>query len=124
MLTTPQSSENGPWPAIIVLAITHRARRKVASLSGLSRQRFSALAQMRPQLMSAVPRLREHKRTYRCIVALCNWCRRDGIVWLAPHRPLVAKVSLALVQPSLLIRYSQRTQVLRSRACIVHPIPE
>jgi hypothetical protein len=44
-LTTPRSSENGPWPAIIVLAITHRARRKAARLSGLSRQRFSALAQ-------------------------------------------------------------------------------
>ncbi|MGC2223820.1 MAG: hypothetical protein WA624_16465, partial [Methylocella sp.] len=43
-LTTPRFSENGPWPAIIVLAITHRARRKAASLSGLSRQRFSALA--------------------------------------------------------------------------------
>jgi hypothetical protein len=41
-------------------------------------------AQMRPQLMSAVPLLLEHERTYRCIVALCNRCRRDGIVWLAP----------------------------------------
>jgi hypothetical protein len=40
---------------------------------------------MRPQLMSAVPPLLEHKRTCRCIVALCNWwCRGDGIVWLAP----------------------------------------
>ena len=26
------------------------------------------------------PPLLEHKRTYRCIVALCNWCRRDRIV--------------------------------------------
>ena len=34
--------------------------------------------------MSAVPPLLKHKRTRRCIVALCNWCRRDGIVWLAP----------------------------------------
>jgi hypothetical protein len=42
------------------------------------------LAQMRPQLMSAVPPLLEHMRTYRCIVGLCNWCRRDRIVWLAP----------------------------------------
>jgi hypothetical protein len=38
--------------------------------------------------------------------------------------PLVAKVSLALVQPSLLIGYGKRIQVLRSRACIVHPVPE
>src|SRR6202030_269465 len=83
-LTTPRPSETGQWPAIIVLAITHRARRKAARLSGLSRQRFSALAQMRPQLMSAVPPLLEYKRTYRCIVALCNWCLRDGIAWLAP----------------------------------------
>src|ERR1700730_13588925 len=43
MLTTLRPPENAPWPAIIVLAITHRARRKAARLSGLSRQRFSAL---------------------------------------------------------------------------------
>jgi hypothetical protein len=86
-------------------------------------ERFSSLAQMRPQLVSAVPPLLEHKRTCRCIVALCNWCRRDGNVSLAPLS-LVTKVSLALAQPSLLIRYSQRIQVLRRRACIVHPIPE
>jgi hypothetical protein len=30
------------------------------------------------------PALLKHKRPCRCIVALCNWCRRDGIVWLAP----------------------------------------
>src|SRR5580704_17360602 len=38
--------------------------------------------------------------------------------------PLVAKVPLALAQPSLLIRYDQCIQVVRSRACIVHPVPE
>jgi hypothetical protein len=31
------SSENGPWPAIIVLSNAHRARRKAVRLSGLSR---------------------------------------------------------------------------------------
>jgi hypothetical protein len=36
------------------------------------------------------------------------------------RRPLVAKVSSALAQPSLLIRCSQRIQVVRRRACIVH----
>jgi hypothetical protein len=68
----------------------------------------------RPQLMSAVPPLLKHKRTYHCIVALCTGV---GAMGLSGWRrcPLVAKISLALVQPSLLIRYGQRIQVLRTQ---------
>ena len=46
-LTTPRSSENGPRANTIVLSNAHRARRRAARLSGLSRQRFSALAHWR-----------------------------------------------------------------------------
>jgi CheY-like chemotaxis protein len=58
--------------------------------------------------------------------ALSLFATGVGLMGLSGWRrcPLVAKVSLALAQPSLLIRYSQRIQVWRSRACIVHPIPE
>jgi hypothetical protein len=38
--------------------------------------------------------------------------------------PSVAQVSLPLAQPSLLIRHSQRIQVLRRRRPIIHPFSQ
>src|ERR1700730_9000165 len=79
-LLTPRSSDRTLPPRYRTL---HDDTRQPAR-GALPRERFRSLAQMRPQLMSGVPPLLEHKRPCRCIVALCNWCRRDGIVWLAP----------------------------------------
>jgi hypothetical protein len=40
------------------------------------------------------------------------------------RRPSVAQVCLAVTQPSLFIRHSQRIQILRRRSRIVHPFPQ
>src|ERR1700730_8363460 len=71
MLTTLRPPENAPWPAIIVLAITHRARRKASRLSGLSRQRFSALA----------------------LLGRLSWERVDGFVMQASEKPAQERTS-------------------------------